>query len=337
MLSWVYRFLFMVALGVTIALGFRFLAVDTPQHSVYFDIAAIVIVTIVIWGGNLQIDKLLNNKMPWLNCAIKRLFIQLAISLAFTLSALTSLISLAHLFIDKNDHPPQNSVDPLLIPGILIAFIVLVIEIGSQFFKAWRDSIIQIEQLKTEQINAQLLHLKNQINPHFLFNNLSVLSSLVYIDQDKAVSFINELSKVYRYLLDNKTAELVVLSEELIFLNHYIYLLKIKFEGGINFNFNIDNELKGAFIPPMCLQILIENTIQHNEISQAQPLIVSVYTSANSLVVENSIQNRSDCVASTQTGLKNIRQRFLFYTNEDVIIFNDGQIFRVVLPLILKK
>lgn len=117
-----------------------------------------------------------------------------------------------------------------------------------------------------------------------MFNNLSVLSSLVYKNQDKAVDFINELSKVYRYILENKNVELVSLQEELEFLENYIYLLKIRFGENIIFDIRID-ETQNSFLPPMCLQILVENTIQHNETSQANTLKIAIFTENNRLIV----------------------------------------------------
>ena len=124
-------------------------------------------------------------------------------------------------------------------PAVFFTFAVLAIHISFQFFRALKESLIQVEKYKTQSANAQLQNLKNQLNPHFLFNNLSVLTSLVYKNQDKATDFINELAKVYRYVLDTKNSELVPLQEELEFINHYIYLQKIRFEDSILFEINI--------------------------------------------------------------------------------------------------
>jgi LytS/YehU family sensor histidine kinase len=175
------------------------------------------------------------------------------------------------------------------------------------------------------------------LNPHFLFNNLSVLTSLVYKNQDKAAHFINELAKVYRYVLDSKNTELVPLQEELDFINHYIYLQKIRFEDSVVFEINIEENKKSAYLLPMCLQMLVENTIQHNETSQANPLKVLIYTNNNTLVIENQIKSRSNVVDSSKTGLKNIEQRYSFFTNEKVTVYNNGAIFKVILPLIQRK
>lgn len=211
-----------------------------------------------------------------------------------------------------------------------------MIDIANHFLKSWKVSLLEIEKYKTESANAQLQNLKNQLNPHFLFNNLSVLTSLVYKNQDKAAEFINELAKVYRYVLDSKNSELVTLKEELDFLNHYIFLQKIRFEDSILFEIKIEEENKFDYILPMCLQTVVENTIQHNEASQANPLKVVIYTQNNSLVIENTIKPRSSDVISSQTGLKNIKMRYSYYTDEKVIVINNGVVFKVILPLILR-
>ncbi len=338
----------MISTGIIIALLFRFFLHQRPEmdgieptpHPLFIEMIAITIITIIVWEGNLQLDKWLNKQYSWLHETGKRLLAQIIVCTVFTITLLSILLTVAHFILDREDecrpHAPHG-IDPLFMPSIFIAFVVLLIEIGRQFFQAWKLSIIEVEKYKTESANAQLQNLKNQLNPHFLFNNLSVLSSLIYINQDKAVAFINELSKVYRYALDNKSSELVSLREELDFLYHYIYLLKIRFENNISFSFKIDEKLMNSYLPPMCLQMLVENTIQHNEASQAKPLLVSIYTIGNTLIIENPIQKRSDMNTSSGMGLKNIESRYSFFTEDKIGIKNDGNMFLVSLPLIQQK
>ena len=163
------------------------------------------------------------------------------------------------------------------------------------------------------------------------------MTSLVYKDQDKAVDFINELAKIYRYVLDNTNAELVTVQEELDFLSHYSYLLKIRFDQALSFEINIDEAAKQALVPPMCLQMLVENTIQHNEASIAKPLTVTLYTTNNSLVIENNLQPRTDNTVSSQLGLENIQTRYSYFTHRKVLVFKSEDLFRVSLPLITKS
>lgn len=338
------RLLYMLGIGLMISSLFKPLFFRKDS---FFDVIFIVITvaTVVILEGNLRIDNWLNKKYSWVIIPKRRIIIQFLTSLTYTVFLLYILMFTIHILKSGRYELFNPKMKQVFIPAIFITIAVIAIDIGYQFFKAWRQSLIEVEKYKTESANAQLQNLKNQLNPHFLFNNLSVLTSLVYKDQDKAVDFINELSKVYRYVLDNKSAELVSLQEELAFLEHYIYLLKIRFGDNIEFLIKISENTdgtsrqtrEGGHLPPMCLQMLVENTIQHNETSQANPLKVLIYTENKYLIVENPIQPRSDKTESSQTGLMNIQSRYAFFTEEKIKIMNDGKVFKVILPLISKK
>jgi LytS/YehU family sensor histidine kinase len=198
----------------------------------------------------------------------------------------------------------------------------------------WKRSLVEIEKYRTENLQAQLQNLKNQLNPHFLFNNLSVLSSLVYIDQDKAVDFINQLSKVYRYLLDNRDTELVSLDTELNFIRSYTYLIKIRFDKNIIFNIDVPKEKLTLLLPPLALQMLIENAIKHNEISEELPLTVDLNIKDGKLEVSNNLQLRSTNEVSSKTGLQNIKDRYKFFTDELVEVYETKDRFIVKVPLL---
>jgi two-component system LytT family sensor kinase len=331
-----YRLWYMAGIGLMISSLFKLLFF---RRDPFFDdvFCTIPIATVIIFEGNLRIDQWLGNKYSWVEFPRQRIITQFLISLAYTVFFLYVLMFTIHVMKSGKYEVINPKMRQVLIPAIFITITTLAIDIGYQFFKAWRESLTEIERYKTESANAQLQNLKNQLNPHFLFNNLSVLTSLVYKNQDKAVDFINELSKVYRYVLDNKSSELVSLQEELDFLDHYIYLLKIRFESSISFFINIDVHKERTYLPPMCLQMLVENTIQHNETSQANPLQVSVYTENNYLIIENPIQPRSDKTESSKTGLKNIASRYSFFTEDKIAIKQTAKTFKVLLPLIIKK
>lgn len=329
------RLLYMLGIGLIVSSLFKPLFF---RRDPFFDdvFITIIIATTIIFEGNLRIDTWLNRKFSWAILPKKRFISQFLISLIYTVFLLYILMFVIHVLKSGRYELINPKMRQVLIPAIFVTIAAIAMDIGYQFFKAWKQSLLEVEKYKTESVNAQLQNLKSQLNPHFLFNNLSVLTSLVYKDQDKAVDFINELSKVYRYVLDNKNAELVSLQEELAFLEHYIYLLKIRFSDNIEFLINIGENTEGGYLPPMCLQMLVENTIQHNETSQANPLKVLIYTENKHLIVENPIQPRSDKTESSQMGLKNIQSRYAYFTNEKVEILNDGKVFKVVLPLILK-
>jgi LytS/YehU family sensor histidine kinase len=325
-------------LGIAIAITLFFKLVFFRLEEFFdWDILFILAIVLIIGQGNETIDKWLNIKYNWIENAKKRLLIQSVLSVLFTSITLFTLMYILHQLRFGDGRIINRKMVEIFPPAILFTLALLAVKIGSEFFIALKNSLIEIEKHKTESANAQLQNLKNQLNPHFLFNNLSVLTSLVYKNQDKAADFINELAKVYRYVLDTKNSELVPLQEELDFLNHYIYLQKIRFEDSIVFEIKIEENKKSDYLLPMCLQMLVENTIQHNETSQANPLKVLIYTQNNSLVIENPIKPRSNIVDSSKTGLKNIEQRYSFFTDEKVIVCNNGEIFKVILPLIQRK
>jgi len=325
-------------LGIAIAITLFFKIVFFRIEEFFqMDLLFILAIVIIIWQGNEAINKGLNSKYGWIENAKKRIVIQSILSVLFTSIALFPIMYLLHQLRFRDGQIVNHKMVEIFPPALLFTFALLAVKIGSEFFSALKDSLVETEKYKTESANAQLQNLKNQLNPHFLFNNLSVLTSLVYKNQDKATDFISELAKVYRYVLDTKNSELVPLKEELEFLNHYIYLQKIRFEDSISFQIKIEESKKSAYLLPMCLQMLVENTIQHNETSQAHPLKVLIYTENDSLVIENLIKQRSNVSESTKTGLKNIEQRYSFFTDKKVIVSNNGKIFKVILPLIQKK
>lgn len=301
------------------------------------DLLFMIAIVLIIWHGNNSINKWLNVKYYWIVNAQKRLAIQSVLSVIFTSISLFLLMYILHQLRFDDGKIINRKMIQIFPSAILFTFALLAVKIGIEFFNALKNSLLEFERFKTEAANAQLQNLKNQLNPHFLFNNLSVLTSLVYKNQDKAVDFINELAKVYRYVLDTKSSELVSLEEELSFLNHYIYLLKIRFEDNIKFEIKIEEQQKSAYLLPMCLQILVENTIQHNETSIANPLQVSIYTDNHSLIIENPIKLRSNVAESTKTGLENIKMRYSYFSDQKVIVSNDSENFKVILPLIQRK
>ena len=322
-----------IAIAITLFFKIVFFRID---EFLQMDLLFILVIILIIWLGNEAINKGLNSKYNWIENVKKRLIIQSILSVLFTSITLFILMYFLHQLRFGDGQIVNRKMVEIFPPAILFTFALLAVKIGSEFFSALKNSLIEIEKYKTESANAQLQNLKNQLNPHFLFNNLSVLTSLVYKNQDRAAYFINELAKVYRYVLETKNSELVSLNEELAFLGHYIYLQKIRFEDSISFEIEIEENKKSAYLLPMCLQMLVENTIQHNETSQANPLKVLIYTENNSLVIENTILSRSNVSESTKTGIKNIKQRYSFFTDEKVIISNNGKIFKIFLPLIQK-
>jgi len=203
------------------------------------------------------------------------------------------------------------------------------------FIKYEKQSEVFHEQLKQAEILSKYESLKNQINPHFLFNSFSVLTSLIYKDQDMAADFTTQLSKIYRYVLENKNKDLVSLKEEKRFVESFFFLLKIRHAEAISLNMTLDIELNRFQIPPLALQMLIENAIKHNSFTVKKPLEVDVFIDTEGfLVVQNNIQKRVSKPDSTQMGLSNIKERFALHTSEEVLIECENERFTVRMPLL---
>lgn len=213
--------------------------------------------------------------------------------------------------------------------------IINYLESNEKYLRISKQLAIDAERLKKEILISEFESLKNQVNPHFLFNSLNVLADLVYEEQDEAVRFVGELAHVYRYVLDCKQKEIIELDAELKFINSYIFLLKIRFEENICANVCIPSTSR-IFIAPVTLQLLLENAIKHNIISIEKPLMIEVGIDGDYIFVRNNIQLRRGHEKSTGVGLKNIISRYQFLSDKEVLIINDGTEFVVKIPVLFQ-
>jgi LytS/YehU family sensor histidine kinase len=217
--------------------------------------------------------------------------------------------------------------------SVIITIIITLFMHGRQFLINLKKATIDAEKLKRENIAARYESLKNQVNPHFLFNSFNALSNLVYEDPDKAVKFIKQLSEVYRYVLDTREKEVVSLSEETDFLKSYLYLQQIRFGDKLKIQIDLDGE--EGFIAPLALQMLIENAIKHNVVSEDDPLIINVYLENGFIGVKNNLQKKTiSAEPSAGVGLENICKRYEFLSDKKVEILKDSESFIVKLPVL---
>lgn len=193
------------------------------------------------------------------------------------------------------------------------------------------------ESTKAETATAQFETLKNQLDPHFLFNSLNVLTGLIEENPDNAIDFTTSLSKIYRYVLEQKDKEVVPIQEEINFAKTYVNLLKLRFENSIDFEIEQSIFSENEFIVPLSLQILLENTIKHNVVSEQKPLKIKISKKDNFLIVENSFQPKETIKDSTGIGLKNIINRYQLISNREVLIEKNEEIFNVKLPILTQK
>ena len=334
------RFTYMFIVGVIISFMLHAVRLSDKENvGGNYSLAMSILLTFLIWEGNLWLDRQFAKKFPWTSKPLLRIVLQSTTNLIYSAGLIYFAMQLYDKYVCIVPTETQEKFLSLsLIIGTLVSLLLLTIEFGSQFFKQWKLSLVEVERYKKESIEAQLEVLKGQINPHFLFNNLSVLSSLVYIDQDKAVEFINQFSKVYRYVIESNNKELVALSTEMEFIQSYIFLLNIRFGKNINFIINVDQSYNSALVPPMALEIILENTIKHNEVSTEKPLNVEIHTfHQNYLTISNHLQLRHDVEPGTKLGLNNIKKRYQHYTNQPVMIQKSKDYFTVQIPLLQKR
>jgi two-component system LytT family sensor kinase len=193
---------------------------------------------------------------------------------------------------------------------------------------------IELEGVKAANLGAQYELLKQQVNPHFLFNSLNTLKSMVEIGDENVANFIVQLSDFYRFTLENRKSDLIALSEELDILEAYMYLLKARFEGGISIDIRISKKQQETLIPPFTLQLLIENCIKHNIVSLDKPLKIELNIQDDQLVITNGLQVKRVPESSTGVGLENINQRYLQLAGKQIGVTAMPDYFTVKLPLI---
>jgi sensor histidine kinase YesM len=215
--------------------------------------------------------------------------------------------------------------------GILVAaFYELLL-----FMEAWKKAVQEAESLKKINVMVQLDSLKNQVKPHFLFNSLNTLTALVEKDTTAAVTFIAQLSKVYRYLLQSNEKELISLGQELEFTRAYFFLLQTRFGEGLIFNVEVADKYLTCMIPPLTLQILVENAVKHNQVSRRKPLHIGITVEEdNRLVVHNNLQPKRMAVPSNGMGLSNISAKFQLLNQPEVVILHQAMDFIVKVPIL---
>jgi LytS/YehU family sensor histidine kinase len=308
-------------------------ALMTLQGILITIFASIVVGTPILKGYE-YIEYKMEIKLPWLKSPIKRLVYTILFQASFL--SVVLIIFLFFLYGFQSDFVEDTMMSTFwaaAIPGIGFSILATLVANSVSFFVNWKNAAVQQEVLKREKLSLEYETLKSQINPHFLFNSFTALSSLVYKDQDKAVEFIRELSNVYRYVLDQKDKELVSLEQELEFVKAVAYLYSIRYENNLVVNFNVDFD-KDDMVVPISLQILFENAVKHNVISEKFPLTIDIFREIDTIVVRNSIQPRTRLPQSSRIGLANISRQYQLLGAVDIEIIKDDKEFIVKIPIL---
>jgi two-component system LytT family sensor kinase len=295
----------------------------------------VIVLTLLAFSGIMLLSRWLDRVSPWERRVVRRFMMQLAVNV-FT--ALLFVIGFRWLFTSLFMQVTYvNFTDEMIIAvfSVFIALNITIIQMGYFLLARWRVSTAEMERFRKENAEARFETLRSQVNPHFLFNSLTTLSSLIYRDPDKAGTFVRELSDVYRYLLDKRETELVTVGEEIAFIRSYLNLVGLRFEDNLHIHLDIPVHLMDRMIAPITLQLLVENAVKHNVISKTKPLSVGIYAEKDDyIVVSNNLQKKEMLRHSPGMGLENIKKRYGFLTRREIIIVNDEKTFTVKIPLI---
>lgn len=229
-----------------------------------------------------------------------------------------------------------TSVSYNMLAGTFLFYLMILSFNGIVFYyKGWKEYQLQTERLMRENIQAKYDALRNQIDPHFFFNSLSVLTNLVYKSADLSADYITQLAKIYRYILDKKFENLVSIQTELDFLESYLFLIGIRHQNGIQFSATIEQATRHkGMIPPATLQMLIENAIKHNRFSAHEPLVITVKSEDGFLLISNPVRKKLQPESSSGIGLENIRKRYELASGQGITVSQSDQTFTVKIPII---
>lgn len=295
------------------------------------------ILSIVLWEGNRIINSFFDLRISWEDAPVWRTLFHLVAIVLFSLIVNYVFISCCYLGNISSEFSRAEF-------GYYF-FIVFVVSVlysaifsGEHFYKNWKNSLLVAEELKRQHLLTQYESLKNQINPHFLFNSLNTIAGLIEEDKDLAIAYCEHFGKIYRYILEHRNDQLVSLQAELDILKKHSFLLRGRFRENIRIDIDIQSEDTKKFIPPLTLQMLLENAVKHNVISRHQPLLIEVSSNGGEMLIfKNNLQRRNKAGNSTHIGLDNLKKRYRVFAEKEVEISNRNGFFEVKIPLLEKS
>lgn len=332
-------------LGISFATGvffFTFFTEDQSFKNLLISFAVSFLYSFVFVFGNYYTNGYLNSKYSWIDDTRTRMILGVVATLFVNVVLVFVCNYINFIVLQKND-PAQffsgsmGFVNWLIINvALLISAIMHAKGFVEEWKKATRREVVE-QKLIAKSANAQFESLKNQLDPHFLFNSLNVLSSLIDENPTQAQRFTASMSKIYRYVLEQKDKELVTVEEEIEFAKIYCDLLKTRFEDSVSFEFKVNESDLKFFVVPLALQLLLENCIKHNFATSSKPLNIKIYSENGYLFIENNLQHREQVKESAGIGLSNIVQRYSILTKQNVFIEKSSDFFRVKIPILTQK
>jgi len=317
-----------------IALAFFILYITDSAYDGYLYTSWIVVVLSLIFISNRLLTIRLDKKLPWLIYGNSRFYWQLGIGILLSLF----IINISYLILKftlTQDPPDSAQILAMNVIGIVLLLPTISMNFGIQFLKNWKNAQVSSETFQKESIKAELTALKNHLDPHFLFNNLNVLSSLISKDKKQSQRYLEKFAEVYRIILQSSSEELVELHQELDFISAYMYLLQIRFEDTIQLSVNIPKEVRHTYLPPLTLQMLIENAIKHNIVTETKPLIIDISVVNQMVIIQNNLQEKKVSeYESSKSGLKNIKRRYSHFSETPIEVIKTTSSYIVKVPLI---
>lgn len=282
---------------------------------------------------NLLMISFLNKKRKWSSNMIQRVLTQLLFVVTISV-----IVSIGFTLFNHQFWPYREDLNGVLVNNALIFIIVNII--ATSILEAW---IYYNQSTKSEEIARKLTQelsqikfevLKNQLNPHFLFNSLNVLSGLIMEDTIKAQKFIDDFSHIYRYVLQTIEQPVVTLEEEINFMRSYLFLQQIRYGDNLTFSLEIESSKLSHLLPPLSLQVILENAIKHNTIDEKSPLEINLFCKKNALIVKNNIQPKISKITSNRVGIENLKKRYQLISSKTPTFYMDTNYYIAELPLI---
>ncbi len=292
-----------------------------------------ILLSFTIWQGNRYLLFKQREHFDWFDNPVRKLTMLIAANVFYT-APLTSIWLIGWYWFAGFNQTDWNVIYLVTLMNVIaVIFITHVYETVFLIKERERD-IVEVEQLKRSKVEAELQALKNQVDPHFMFNSLNTLSYLIEHSKEKALTFNENLSFVYRYILMNKSKNLVQLTEEIRFLQNYYSLIKIRYETGIELKLKLENNYEEYLLPPISLQVLLENTIKHTEFDDSNKLIIDVIQQNSSVVIRNNKRVKELPKPGSKVGLINLSERYRLSTGKNIEIDDGENYFSVSLPLL---
>ncbi|MGE6395709.1 2TM domain-containing protein [Chryseobacterium scophthalmum] len=297
----------------------------------------------LIGTGNGLINNFLNKKVPWSEATTKRAILSI-VSILIANFILVYFCNYINFVVIQKVATTEaffsgkyNFINWFMVNvALLISAFLHAKSFMEELKKSSKKEVVE-QKLIAKSANAQFESLKNQLDPHFLFNSLNVLSSLIDENPSQAQKFTASMSKIYRYVLEQKDKELVTIEDEIEFAKTYCGLLKTRFEDSVDFIFDVKEVDLRRFVVPLSLQLLLENCIKHNLATSSKPLLIRIFTEGDTLCIENNLQIREQIKESAGIGLANIVQRYSLLTKKNVFIEKSEDYFKIKLPILSEK